>query len=291
MQNKESFSGPSAGAGLRVGCHLSISKGLMVMGRDALSIGANVCQFFCRNPRSKGKLKFKDEEIAQFRGFIEENDFGPLLAHSPFVINAASIDPQVSSLTEEILKEDLEFISKLPGAMYNIHPGNYLQRTPQEAIATIAQTLNECRAAHHEQWFLLETMAGKGTEIGRTFQELREIIDRSDYSERLGVCLDTCHVWDGGYDVAQRLDEVLAEFDQILGLERLRAIHLNDTLNDLGAHKDRHARLGEGKLGVEAIAQIINHPQLRHLPFYLETPNELPGYAREIALLRQLYRG
>ncbi len=274
----------------KIGCHLSISKGLTAMIKDAVSIEANVFQFFCRNPRGKGALRFKEQDIEKFCSLIKEQNFGPLLVHSPFIINPASIEENVQELTREILREDLNFTAKIDGAMYNFHPGNYLKRTPQEGLAAIADTLNNVIPEDFPGFILLETMAGKGTELGRSFEELEQIISLTKYQEKLGVCLDTCHVWDGGYDVSVGLDQTLESFDKILGLSRLKAIHLNDSLNERGAHKDRHAKIGQGKLGIEAMAKIINHPYLRELPFYLETPNELPGYAEEIKLLRSLYR-
>lgn len=275
---------------LKIGCHLSISKGLTAMVKDAISIEANVFQFFCRNPRGKGALRFKEQDISAFCDLLKEKSLGPLLVHSPFIINPASVDESVQELTREVLRDDLGFTAKVEGAMYNFHPGNYLKRTPEEGVAAIADTINNVVPDNFPSFVLLETMAGKGTELGRSFQELRRIIDLTKCPQKLGVCLDTCHIWDGGYDVYEGLDKTLEEFDNILGLDRLKAIHLNDSLNERGAHKDRHAKIGQGKLGVEAMAKIINHPSLRKLPFYLETPNELAGYAEEIKLLRSLYK-
>lgn len=275
---------------LKIGCHLSISKGLTAMVKDAISIEANVFQFFCRNPRGKGTLRFKEQDISAFCDLLKEKSLGPLLVHSPFIINPASVDESVQELTREVLRDDLGFTAKVEGAMYNFHPGNYLKRTPEEGVAAIADTINNVVPDDFPSFVLLETMAGKGTELGRSFQELRKIIDLTKCPQKLGVCLDTCHIWDGGYDVYEGLDKTLEEFDNILGLDRLKAIHLNDSLNERGAHKDRHAKIGQGKLGVEAMAKIINHPSLRDLPFYLETPNELAGYAEEIKLLRSLYK-
>ncbi|MGM9997921.1 MAG: deoxyribonuclease IV [Candidatus Bruticola sp.] len=273
----------------KIGCHLSISKGLSAMLKDALSINANVIQFFCRNPRGKGALRFKQDDIENFVCQLRQHNFGPMLVHSPFVINPASIEDKVRSLTKEVFIEDLQFTSLLPGAMYNFHPGNYLKRTPEEGIVSIADMLNEVVFDDFPSFVLLETMAGKGTELGRSFEELKAIIDRTTCAEKLGVCLDTCHVWDGGYDMADGLDRTLEQFDRVLGLDKLKAIHLNDSLNIQGAHKDRHAKIGEGRLGIKAIAGIINHPLLRELPFYLETPNVLEGYGEEIKILRSLY--
>ncbi len=274
---------------LKIGCHLSISKGLIAMIKEAISIEANVFQFFCRNPRGKGALRFKEQDIEKFNSLVKEERLWPLLVHSPFIINPASAEETVQELTREILREDLNFTAKIDGAMYNLHPGNYLKRTPQEGLATIAETLNNVVPDNFPGFVLLETMAGKGTELGRSFEELRQIIDLTKWPEKIGVCLDTCHIWDGGYDVDSGLEQTLEEFDKVLGLDKLKAIHLNDSLNERGTHKDRHAKIGQGKLGKEAIAKIINHPYLRELPFYLETPNELSGYGEEIKLLRSLY--
>lgn len=274
---------------LKIGCHLSISKGLIAMIKEAISIEANVFQFFCRNPRGKGALRLKEQDIEKFNSLVKEERLGPLLVHSPFIINPASAEETVQELTREILREDLKFTAKIDGAMYNLHPGNYLKRTPQEGLATIAETLNNVVPDNFPGFVLLETMAGKGTELGRSFEELRQIIDLTKWPEKIGICLDTCHIWDGGYDVDSGLEQTLEEFDKVLGLDKLKAIHLNDSLNERGTHKDRHAKIGQGKLGKEAIAKIINHPYLRELPFYLETPNELSGYGEEIKLLRSLY--
>lgn len=271
----------------KIGCHLSVSKGLTAMLRDALSLEANVVQFFCRNPRGKGEIRFAAEDFAEFKRLLSEHSFGPMLAHGPFIINAASDKPETVELTAELLAGDLRFMASVPGGMYNIHPGNYLKRTPEEGIKSIASMLNRVMDPGEETLVLVETMAGKGTEIGRSFEELRDIIDLCHYQDRMGVCLDTCHIWDGGYDIVGNLDGVLEEFDRVIGLKRLKAVHLNDSLNPLGGRKDRHAKIGRGRLGLEAIAGIINHPLLRDLPFYLETPqDDISGYGAEIALLK-----
>jgi len=271
----------------KIGCHLSVSKGLTAMLRDALSLEANVVQFFCRNPRGKGEIRFAAEDFAEFKRLLSEHSFGPMLAHGPFIINAASDKPETVELTAELLAGDLRFMASVPGGMYNIHPGNYLKRTPEEGIKSIASMLNRVMDPGEETLVLVETMAGKGTEIGRSFEELRDIIDLCHYQDRMGVCLDTCHIWDGGYDIVGNLDGVLEEFDRVIGLKRLKAVHLNDSLNQLGGRKDRHAKIGRGRLGLEAIAGIINHPLLRDLPFYLETPqDDISGYGAEIALLK-----
>lgn len=271
----------------RIGCHLSVSKGLTAMLRDALSLEANVVQFFCRNPRGKGEIRFSAEDFAEFKGLLSEHNFGPMLAHGPFIINAASDKPETAELTAELVAGDLRFMASVPGGMYNIHPGNYLKRTPEEGIKSIASLLNRVMDPGEGTLVLVETMAGKGTEIGKTFEELRDIIELCQYQDKMGVCLDTCHIWDGGYDIVGNLDGVLEEFDRVIGLRRLKAVHLNDSLNPLGGRKDRHARIGEGRLGLEGIVRIINHPLLRDLPFYLETPqDDISGYGAEIALLK-----
>lgn len=271
----------------KIGCHLSVSKGLTAMLRDALSLEANVVQFFCRNPRGKGEIRFSAEDFAEFKGLLSEHNFGPMLAHGPFIINAASDKPETAELTAELVAGDLRFMASVPGGMYNIHPGNYLKRTPEEGIKSIASLLNRVMDPGEGTLVLVETMAGKGTEIGKTFEELRDIIELCQYQDKMGVCLDTCHIWDGGYDIVGNLDGVLEEFDRVIGLRRLKAVHLNDSLNHLGGRKDRHARIGEGRLGLEGIVRIINHPLLRDLPFYLETPqDDISGYGAEIALLK-----
>lgn len=274
----------------KIGCHLSISKGLAAAVKDAVSIDASVFQFFCRNPRGRGSVRFTDGQVREFADLLEHNSIGPVLAHSPFIINAASDAAETRELTAKMLAEDFELVKRVPGAMYNMHPGNFLKRTPEEGIASIAALLDGIMSEEQGFFVLLETMAGKGTEIGRSFEELRSIIDKCRFPQWMGVCLDTCHIWDGGYDIAGNLDGVLKEFDDVIGLERLKAVHLNDSLNVCGSHKDRHAVIGGGKIGTGVLQTVINHPRLKHLPFYLETPNELPGYAGEIALLRSLYK-
>lgn len=275
---------------LKIGCHLSSSKGYLAMGKEAVKIGANTFQFFTRNPRG-GKAKPLDlEDIAAYREFAQEQGLFPILAHAPYTLNACAADEGLRTFARETMADDLSRLENIPGSMYNFHPGSHVKQGAQVGIALIAEHLNAILTPELSTTVLLETMAGKGSEVGRTFQELREILDRVELSEKMGVCLDTCHVSDGGYDLVNDLDGVLEEFDKVIGLEKLKAIHLNDSMNPLGSHKDRHQKLGEGTLGLEALARIVNHPALRDLPFYLETPNDLAGYAREIALMKETYR-
>ena len=260
------------------------------MGKEAVKIGANTFQFFTRNPRG-GKAKPLDlEDMAAYREFAQEQGLFPILAHAPYTLNACAADEGLRTFARETMADDLSRLENLPGSMYNFHPGSHVKQGAQVGIALIAEHLNAILTPELSTTVLLETMAGKGSEVGRTFQELREILDRVELSEKMGVCLDTCHVSDGGYDLVNDLDGVLEEFDKVIGLEKLKAIHLNDSMNPLGSHKDRHQKLGEGALGLEALARIVNHPALRDLPFYLETPNDLAGYAREIALMKEIYR-
>ena len=275
---------------LKIGCHLSSSKGYLAMGKEAVKIGANTFQFFTRNPRG-GKAKPLDlEDMAAYREFAQEQGLFPILAHAPYTLNACAADEGLRTFARETMADDLSRLENIPGSMYNFHPGSHVKQGAQVGIALIAEHLNAILTPEIHTTVLLETMAGKGSEVGRTFQELREILNRVELSEKMGVCLDTCHVSDGGYDLVNGLDGVLEEFDKVIGLEKLKAIHLNDSMNPLGSHKDRHQKLGEGTLGLEALARIVNHPALRDLPFYLETPNDLAGYAREIALMKETYR-
>lgn len=275
---------------LKIGCHLSSSKGYLAMGKEAVKIGANTFQFFTRNLRG-GKAKPLDlDDIAAYRAFAQEHGLFPILAHAPYTLNACAADDGLRTFARETMTDDLARLENIPGSMYNFHPGSHVKQGAQVGIALIADHLNAILTPKLSTTVLLETMAGKGSEVGRNFQELQEILDRVELSEKMGVCLDTCHVSDGGYDLVHDLDGVLEEFDKVIGLEKLKAIHLNDSMNPLGSHKDRHQRLGEGTLGLEALTRIINHPALRDLPFYLETPNDLAGYAGEIALMKAAYR-
>lgn len=272
---------------LTIGCHLSSSRGYLAMGKDAVKINANTFQFFTRNPRV-GKAKDIDpEDVAQFLAFAKEHRIHQILAHAPYTLNAASADEGLRDFARRTMADDLVRMEYTPGSCYNFHPGSHVKQGMEVGIAYIAEMLNAILKPEQTTTVLLETMAGKGSEVGGRFEELREIIDRVELNSHLGICLDTCHIWDGGYDIANHLDEVLAEFDRIIGLNRLRAIHLNDSLNPLGAHKDRHAKIGEGCIGKDALIRVVQHLALKDLPFYLETPNELDGYAAEIALMRE----
>ena len=271
---------------MKVGCHLSSSGGYLAMAQTAVSIGANVFQFFTRNPRGGAAKPIDKNDVAAFREYAAANGIGPILAHAPYTLNAASAEERTRQFAESVFADDLKRLSLTPGAMYNFHPGSHVGQGTEKGIELIADILTKVMPLAGETTILLETMAGKGSEVGRTFEELRAIIDAVHLP--LGICLDTCHVWDGGYDIVNDLDGVLAEFDRVLGLERLKAIHLNDSMNVLAAHKDRHEKIGKGKIGLEAIKRIVNHPVLKDLPFYLETPCDLQGYKEEIALLKQL---
>lgn len=275
---------------LNIGCHLSTTKGFENMGKEALSIGANTFQFFTRNPRG-GKAKAIDQkDIDGLRKIIDENKFAKVLAHAPYTLNACSADENTRKFAQEMMADDLERMEYLPNSLYNFHPGSHVKQGVDVGIDYIVEMLNNVIKPEYTTTVLLETMAGKGTEVGRSFEEIAEIISRVNHKEKMGVCLDTCHVYDAGYDIVNDLDNVLEEFDRIIGLDRLHAIHLNDSKNPFKSHKDRHEKIGEGSLGLEAITRIINHPKLRHLPFFLETPNELDGYAKEIELLRDAYK-
>ena len=271
-----------------IGCHLSASKGYLAMAKQALELGGNTFQFFTRNPRGGTAKPVDEKDVAAFRAFAQENGITTILAHAPYTLNACAADERVMEFCLMTMKDDLERMEHTPGQLYNFHPGSHVQQGTQIGIEKIAATLNSILWPEMTTTVLLETMAGKGSEVGATFEQLRAIIDRVELSDKLGVCLDTCHVHDGGYDIVGDLDGVLAQFDSVIGLDRLRAIHINDSKNPLAAHKDRHEKIGLGYIGTDAFARIINHPALRDLPFYLETPNELDGYAKEIALLRSL---
>lgn len=271
---------------LTIGCHLSSSKGYEKMARTAVGIGANTFQFFTRNPRG-GKAKDIDPaDVDAFRAYAADHGIVRVLAHAPYTLNAAASDERVRGFALQTFADDLERMEATPHQMYNFHPGSHVKQGSEVGIVKIAAALNEVLAPDQTTTVLLETMAGKGTEVGRTFEEIAAIIERVDLDGHLGVCMDTCHVWDAGYDIVGDLDGVLDEFDRIVGLGRLRAVHLNDSKNPRGSRKDRHEKIGEGFIGFDALAAVISHPALRDLPFYLETPNNLPGYADEIARLR-----
>lgn len=274
---------------LNIGCHLSISKGYENMGKETLEIEANTFQFFTRNPRG-GKIKeLNVEDINNLLELMKKNNFSKILAHAPYTMNLCSDKEDIREFAKNMMKEDLERMEYFPGNMYNFHPGSHVGQGVEEGIEYIVKALNEVLTKNQSTTVLLETMAGKGTEIGRSFEEIKTIIDKVSLKEKLGVCLDTCHINDAGYDVSD-IDKVLNEFDKIIGLKYLKAIHLNDSMNELGSHKDRHQKIGEGTIGITNFEKIINHPVLKDLPFYLETPNDLTGYAKEISLLRNLYK-
>lgn len=269
-----------------IGCHLSCAKGYVPMAKDAETIGATTFQFFTRNPRGGSARALDEADIAAFLKRREELGLGTLIAHAPYTLNGCSADKKVRDFAWRTMAEDLERLEYIPGVVYNFHPGSHVKQGTETGIRLIAEMLNGILKPEQSTTVLLETMAGKGSEVGGRFEELKEILDRVELSDHMGVCLDTCHVWDGGYDIVGDLDGVLTEFDRIIGLDRLKAVHLNDSMNLLGAHKDRHARIGEGHIGLAAMERVINHPALRNLPFCLETPNELDGYAWEIELLK-----
>ena len=269
-----------------IGCHLSVTKGFYHMARTATELGANTFQFFPRNPRGGAAKQIDPEDVSSFLEYSKQNDIGPILAHASYTMNLCAAEERIREFALNTLIDDLYRMEFTPGNLYNLHPGSHVQQGVEKGIALIAGALNSAITKEQTTWVLLETMAGKGTEIGRSFEELRAIIDRIQIRDRVGVCLDTCHIFDAGYDIKDNTDQVLETFDKVIGLERLKAIHINDTKNPYQSHKDRHETIGNGYLGIETFRKVINHPALRHLPFYLETPNELPGYAREIALLK-----
>lgn len=271
-----------------IGSHISASKGFEAMGKQALKLGANTFAFFTRNPRGGKAKEIDPADVDKLLALMEEHHFGKLVAHAPYTMNLCAAKENVRNFSMEMFQDDLKRMDYLPGNYYNFHPGSHVGQGAEQGIEMIAEALNGALFEEQTTTVLLETMAGKGSEVGRSFEELRRIIDLVDLDDKLGVCLDTCHIWDGGYDVVDHLDDVLNEFDQVIGLERLKAIHLNDSMNPLGAHKDRHEKIGQGHLGLEAISRIINHPALKELPFILETPNDDEGYTNEIAMLRKL---
>ncbi len=274
---------------LKIGCHLSASKGYLHMAREILSIGGNTFQFFTRNPRGGSAKPVDEADAASFRQFAGENGIPVILAHAPYTLNGCSADPAIRDFAARTMADDLRRMEYVPGNLYNFHPGSHVGQGTETGIAQIAEMLNGILTEDMHTTVLLETMAGKGSEVGYTFEELREILDRVKLRDKMGVCMDTCHVSDAGYDIVHDLDGVLTTFDRVIGLERLKAVHINDSKNPLGAHKDRHEKIGEGTLGTETILRVMRHEALRNLPFYLETPNELDGYEREIRMLKELY--
>lgn len=275
---------------LNIGCHLSASKGFMNMGKEAVMIDANTFQYFSRNPRGSKAKEIDVEDIEKFKKFAKENNFVTILAHAPYILNPCSSNEENRILALEIMQDDLRRMEYIPNQMYNFHPGSHTGQGIETGINQIADMLNKLLTKEQTTIVLLETMAGKGSEVGSKFEEIKAIIEKTELKEKMGVCLDTCHVYDAGYDIVNNLDGVLDEFDKIIGLQYLKAIHLNDSKNPFASHKDRHECIGSGSIGIQAFEKIINHPKLKHLPFYLETPNELEGYKKEIEILRDKYK-
>ncbi|NFT93500.1 deoxyribonuclease IV [Clostridium botulinum] len=275
---------------LNIGCHLSSSKGFKNMGENALKIGANTFQFFTRNPRGSKAKDIDENDVKEFLELAKENNFCKILAHAPYTLNACSADERNREFAIEIMADDLKRMEYIPNNLYNFHPGSHVKQGTEVGIEYISSALNSILKKDQTTKVLLETMSGKGTEVGRNFEEIAEIIKRVELKEHVGVCLDTCHIHDAGYDIVNELDKVLEEFDSMIGLDKLYAIHLNDSKNPFESHKDRHETIGNGYIGLDALTNIINHPKLCHLPFFLETPNELEGYKREIELLKSAYK-
>lgn len=274
---------------LHIGCHLSAAKGFEAMGRQAVAIDADTFQFFTRNPRGGNARALDLNDAQNLLQILRTHEFPVILAHAPYTLNGCSADESVRSFATRTMRDDLDRLECLPGNLYNFHPGSHVGQGVERGIELICKMLDEMPLKDLHTTVLLETMAGKGSEVGGTFEEIRSILDGARHGELLGVCLDTCHVYDAGYDIVSDLDGVLQRFDEVIGLGRLRAIHLNDSKNPYASHKDRHEKIGQGSIGLDAFVRIINHPCLCHLPFYLETPNEIDGYAAEIALLRAHY--
>ncbi len=272
----------------KIGCHLSASKGFLAMGKTAVSIGANTFQFFTRNPRGGAAKELDMADVEAYLEFAKENGIDVILAHAPYTLNVCSADSGIREFAKNTFIDDIKRMEAVPGNLYNFHPGSHVGQGAEAGIEMIAATLNEIIYPAMTTTILLETMAGKGSEVGRSFEEIKAIIDKVELSDKVGVCLDTCHVYDAGYDVVGNLDGVIEEFDRVIGIDKLRAIHINDSKNPFESHKDRHEVIGGGSIGEEAFVRIINHPSLCDLPFYLETPNELDGYAKEIELLKSL---
>lgn len=273
-----------------IGCHLSSSKGYLDMAKTAVKIGANTFQFFTRNPRGGSAKPIDSEDIKAFLEYSKENGINTILAHAPYTLNACSADESIREFALNTMIDDIRRMEYTPNQLYNFHPGSHVKQGAEVGIELIAEQLNKVLYPEMTTTVLLETMSGKGSEVGRNFEEIREIIDKVELKDKLGVCLDTCHIYDAGYDVVGNLDGVLEEFDRVIGLDRLKAIHINDSKNPFESHKDRHEKIGDGYIGIEAMERIINHPKLREIPFFLETPNELDGYEKEIATLKELYK-
>ena len=275
---------------LKIGCHISSSNGYVKMLEDTLYVHGNTFQWFTRNPRGGAVKEIDIDDFNKFLKLKEEYGFGAILAHAPYTLNAASDSVETREFAKEVFKYDLNILNNIPNSMYNFHPGSHKGQGVDVGINYITEILNEVMTSDQNTIILLETMAGKGSEIGSNFNEIKNIIDKVNYKDKIGVCLDTCHVSDAGYDIVNNLDGVLSEFNKIIGLKYLKAIHLNDSMNEMGSHKDRHEKIGKGYIGLDAIERIINHPMLKNLPFFLETPNELDGYRSEIELLKEKYK-
>ncbi len=269
-----------------IGNHLSSSKGFESMGKEALKLNANTFAFFTRNPRGGSAKAIDPDDALKLRKLMEEHGFGTLVAHAPYTMNVCAAKEDIRKFSRDMLKEDMERMEYLPGNFYNFHPGSHVGQGAEAAIPMIADAINNALKPEHNTIILLETMAGKGSEVGRNFEELRAIMDLVELKDKVGVCFDTCHVWDGGYDIVSNLDGVLKEFDDIIGIDNLRAVHFNDSMNLCGSHKDRHQKIGEGEIGTEALKAVTKHPLLADKPFILETPNDDAGYAREIEMIR-----
>ena len=276
---------------LKIGCHLSTSKGYEAMGKQAIAIGANTFQFFTRNPRGGKAKEINEVDLQKFLEYSKQNQISIILAHAPYTLNACSKDPEIRGFAIEMMEDDLRRMERTPGNLYNFHPGSHVSQGVEVGISYIVTMLNKLLKEEQTTTVLLETMAGKGSEVGSKFEELQAIIEQVQLKDKIGVCLDTCHVYDAGYDIVGDLDGVLEEFDRVIGLDKLKAIHLNDSKNPFESHKDRHEKIGEGAIGAEAIKRILNHEKLKDLPFFLETPNEIDGYEQEIKQLKEWYQG
>lgn len=274
---------------LHIGCHLSAAKGFLHMGEEAVSISADTFQFFTRNPRGGSAKEISPKDVSDFLEYSQKHHLTTILAHAPYTINPCSDNPQTREFAKLAMADDLKRMEYVPHNLYNFHPGSHVGQGTDKAIDLIADLLNRVMSPHITTTILLETMSGKGSEVGSTFEELKTIINKVDLSDKMGICLDTCHVYSAGYDIVNDLDGVLEKFDKILGINRLKAIHLNDSMTEFASHKDRHEKIGQGTIGADAVIRLINHPALKHLPFLLETPNELDGYAQEIDFLRKNY--
>lgn len=269
-----------------IGNHLSSSKGFLAMGKAATKLGGDTFAFFTRNPRGGKAKDIEEADVAAFLDYAKEHDFGPLVAHAPYTMNLCSDKPDIRKFAKDMFADDLQRMEYIPGNYYNFHPGSHVGQGAEEGIAVITEVLNDLLTPEMTTTVLLETMAGKGSEVGRDFYEIRRILDGVELKDKMGVCLDTCHVWDGGYDIVEHLDEVLAEFDEVIGLSYLKAIHINDSMNPMDSHKDRHEKIGQGHIGEEGLKGVVTHPLLQGKPFILETPNDDEGYAKEIAMIR-----